>query len=99
MADKGTYFDPQAGLLIENYILNKSKFAGTPFYPTTEEGFAVFETILPMNHDLLQRARKIPGLKIVFGSDAVAGAHGRNAEELIDRVRDGGVGPMDAMVS
>jgi imidazolonepropionase-like amidohydrolase len=29
----------------------------------------------------------------------VAGAHGRNAEEFIDRVRDGGVDPMAAMVS
>jgi hypothetical protein len=29
----------------------------------------------------------------------VAGAHGRNAEEFIDRVRDCGVDPMAAMVS
>jgi imidazolonepropionase-like amidohydrolase len=57
------------------------------------------EKILPMNHDLVQRASKIPGLKIVFGTDAVAGAHGRNAEEFIDRVRDGKVDPMTAMVS
>jgi len=99
MAEKGTYFDPQAGLLLETYLLNKDKYAGTPFYPATEEGFAVFEKILPMNHELLQRAAKIPGLKIVFGTDAVAGAHGRNAEEFIDRVRDGGVDPMAAMVS
>ncbi|HVS82176.1 MAG TPA: amidohydrolase family protein [Pyrinomonadaceae bacterium] len=99
MAEKGTYFDPQAGLLLETYLLNKNKFAGTPFYPATEEGFAVFEKILPMNHELIQRAVKIPGLKIVFGTDAVAGAHGRNAEEFIDRVRDCGVDPMTAMVS
>jgi len=99
MAEKGTYFDPQAGLLLENYLLNKAKYAGTPFYPATEEGFSVFEEILPMNHELLQRAAKIPGLKIVFGTDAVAGAHGRNAEEFIDRVRDCGVDPMAAMVS
>ena len=99
MAERGTYFDPQGGLLLENYLLNKSKYAGSPFYPPTEEGFAVFETVLPMNHHLLQRARKIPGLKIVFGTDAVAGAHGRNAEEFIDRVRDCGVDPMAALVS
>ena len=42
---------------------------------------------------------KTPGLKVVFGTDAVAGAHGRNAEEFVDRVRDGGVDPMAAMVS
>jgi imidazolonepropionase-like amidohydrolase len=99
MAEKGTYFDPQAGLLLETYLLNKAKYAGTPFYPATEEGFAVFEQILPMNHELMKRALKIPGLKIVFGTDAVAGAHGRNAEEFIDRVRDCGVDPMAAMVS
>jgi imidazolonepropionase-like amidohydrolase len=99
MAEKGTYFDPQAGLLLETYLQNKEKYLGTPFYPATAEGFAVFEKILPMNHELIQRAVKIPGLKIVFGADAVAGAHGRNAEEFIDRVRDAGVDPMAAMVS
>ncbi len=57
------------------------------------------EKILPMNHELVQHAVKTPGLKIVFGTDAVAGAHGRNEEEFIDRVRDGGVDPMAAMVS
>jgi imidazolonepropionase-like amidohydrolase len=99
MAEKGTYFDPQAGLLIENYLLNRDKYAGTPFFPKTAEGFAPMEKILPRNHELIQRALKIPGLKIVFGTDAVAGAHGRNAEEFIDRVRDCGVDPMAAMVS
>jgi Imidazolonepropionase and related amidohydrolases len=99
MAERGTYFDPQAGLLLENYLLNKDKYIGTPYFPKTAEGFAVFEKILPMNHELMQRAVKIPGLKIVFGTDALAGAHGRNAEEFIDRVRDCGVEPMAAMVS
>ncbi len=97
MAEKGTYLDPQAGLVIENYLLNKEKFLGTPGY--TEEGFAAMEKILSMNHELVQRAVKTPGLKIVFGTDALAGSHGRNAEEFIDRVRDGGVEPMAAMIS
>ncbi len=97
MAEKGTYLDPQAGLVIENYLLNKEKFLGTPGY--TEEGFAAMEKILSMNHELVQRAVRTPGLKIVFGTDALAGSHGRNAEEFIDRVRDGGVEPMVAMIS
>jgi imidazolonepropionase-like amidohydrolase len=97
MAAKGTYLDPQAGLVIENYLLNKDRYLGTPGY--TAEGFAAMEKILPLNHELVQRASKTPELKIVFGTDAVAGAHGRNAEEFIDRVRDGGVDPMAAMVS
>ncbi|HKV78446.1 MAG TPA: amidohydrolase family protein [Candidatus Sulfotelmatobacter sp.] len=97
MAEKGTYLDPQAGLIIENYLLHKEQYVGTPGY--TAEGFAAMEKILPMNHELMQHAVKTPGLKIVFGTDAVAGAHGRNAEEFIDRVRDGGQDPMQAMVS
>jgi imidazolonepropionase-like amidohydrolase len=83
--------------VIENYFANKERFIGTPGY--TEEGFAAMERVLSLNHDLIRRAVKIPGLKVVFGTDAVAGAHGRNAEEFIDRARDAGVDPMSAMVS
>jgi imidazolonepropionase-like amidohydrolase len=97
MAEHGTYFDPQAGLVIENYLANKERFLGTPGY--TEEGFAAMERALSLDHDLFHRAAQIPGLKVVFGTDAVAGAHGRNAEEFIDRVRDAGVDPMNAFVS
>ena len=97
MAAKGTYLDPQAGLVLENYLLNKEKFVGTPGYP--EEAFATIKDMIPMYHEFMKRALKIPGLKIVFGSDALAGSHGRNAEEFIDRVRDAGVDPMAAMVS
>src|SRR5215469_16604798 len=97
MAEKGTYFDPQCGLVIENYLLNKDKYLGTPGY--TAEGFAAMEKILPMNHEIVEHAARTPGLKMVFGTDAVAGAHGRNAEEFVDRVRDCGVDPMTAMIS
>jgi imidazolonepropionase-like amidohydrolase len=97
MAEKGTYFDPQCGLVLENYMLYKDKFLGTSGY--TEEGFAAMEKIIPMDHEIVQHAAKTPGLKMVFGTDAVAGAHGRNAEEFIDRVRDCGVDPMAAMIS
>lgn len=97
MAEKGTYLDPQAGLVIENYLAHREQYLGTPGY--TAEGFVAMEKILPMNHELVQHAVKTPGLKIVFGTDAVAGAHGRNAEEFIDRVKDGGQDPMQAMVS
>jgi len=99
MAERGMYLDPQTGMPIKAYLEFKSRYAGTPFFPATEEGFAGMETILPIAHEILRRAVKIPGLKIVFGSDAVAGVHGRNAEEFVDRVRIGGVDPMAAMVS
>ncbi|MGA7634735.1 MAG: amidohydrolase family protein [Terriglobales bacterium] len=97
MAVKGTYFDPQCGLVIENYLLNKEKYLGTEGY--TAEGFAAMVKILPMDHAIVEQGVKTPGLKVVFGTDAVAGAHGRNAEEFIDRIRDCGVDPMTAMVS
>ena len=55
--------------------------------------------VLIVGDDIVRRAVKTPGLKVVFGTDAVAGAHGRNAEEFIDRVRDAGVDPTSAMIS
>jgi len=99
MAEKGTYLDPQAGGVLKNYLLNREKFLGTPGFPTTLEGFTSMEQLIPMPQELLRRAAKVKGLKIVFGSDALAGLHGRNAEEFIDRVRDCGVEPMAALVS
>jgi imidazolonepropionase-like amidohydrolase len=97
LAEKGTYLDPQAGLVLENYFANKALFVGTQEY--TEEGFAAMEKAVELDHEIVRRAYKIPKLKIVFGTDALAGSHGRNAEELIDRVRDAGVDPMTALVS
>ncbi len=66
---------------------------------TTEEGFAATEGLIPAHQEFIRRALRISGLKIVYGTDAVAGAHGRNAEDFIYRVRDCGVAPMAAMVS
>ncbi len=97
MVEQGVWLDPQAGLVMENYLLHKDRFAGTPNYP--EEVFPVIREIIPAYRDFFKQALKIPGLKIVFGSDALAGSHGRNAEEFILRVRDAGVDPMAAMVS
>ncbi len=97
MADRGMYLDPQAGLLLETYLLYKDKFLAPPYY--TEEGFATMKDLIPAHQEFIKRAIKIPGLKIVYGTDAVAGAHGRNAEDFIHRVRDCGVDPMTAMIS
>jgi len=99
MAETGTYLDPQAGLVWENYFVNKEKFVGTPGYPTSLEGFAAMEKLPAMYQEFMKHALKIPGLKIVFGTDALAGSHGRNAEEFINRVRDCGMDPMAAMIS
>jgi imidazolonepropionase-like amidohydrolase len=97
MAERGVYFDPQAGLIFHNYFDNKARFLGIENY--TEEGFAAMEKAVPLAIDVVHRASRTPSLKMVFGTDAVAGAHGRNAEEFLYRVRDSGQSPMDAMVS
>jgi imidazolonepropionase-like amidohydrolase len=53
---------------------------------------------LPAGNESFKKALKA-GVKMTFGTDATAGAHGRNAEELIYRVKDGGMDPMAAIVS
>ncbi len=95
IADHGVFFDPNF-LVLHNYLENKPKFLGIGNY--TEEGFASMEKAIPMMADILKRARA-HHVKIVLGTDAVAGAHGRNAEEFIYRVQDGGQPAMDAIVS
>jgi imidazolonepropionase-like amidohydrolase len=97
LAHRGTWFDPQAGLVFENYLDNKEKFSGTPGF--AESVFPIIKDLLPVYRDFMKQAAKVKGLKIIFGSDALAGAHGRNAEEFVIRVRDCGVDPMTAMVS
>ena len=97
MAAKGTYFDPQICLVFRNYLDNRAKYDGIGNF--NDVGFASMERALPLALEMYKRAIKTPGLKIVFGTDAVAGAHGRNVEELVCRVNDGGQPPMDAIVS
>ena len=97
IAERGTYLDPQAGLLLETYLRYKNEYLAPPYY--TEEGFAAMNGLIPAHQEFLKRAMRVPGLKIVYGTDAVAGAHGRNAEDFIHRVHDSGVDPMTAMVS
>jgi len=91
MAQKGTYFDPNL-LVLHNYLDKRESFTFTPqALETLEKGLA--PTV-----DVLQRARA-RNVKIIFGTDAVAGAHGRNAEEFVYRVKDAHEKPMDAIVS
>jgi imidazolonepropionase-like amidohydrolase len=97
MAERGTYLDPQDGLLLETYLQYKDRYLAPPYY--TEEGFEAMKELIPAHQGFIKRAALIPGLKVVYGTDAVAGAHGRNAEDFIHRVRDSGVDPMAAMVS
>jgi imidazolonepropionase-like amidohydrolase len=97
LAERGTYFDPQAGLILQNYLDNKAHYLGSPYY--TEESFTIMEKVLPEFQELFRHAIATRGLKVIFGTDAVAGAHGHNAEEFLYRVQTCGQDPMAAMVS
>jgi imidazolonepropionase-like amidohydrolase len=95
LAEAGVYFDPNIGLVTQNYLENKARFLGIGNY--TEEGFASMEKALGLRGPMFSTALKTPGLKIVLGTDAVAGAHGQNAREVLERVKVGQQ-PMDAIV-
>jgi imidazolonepropionase-like amidohydrolase len=96
MADRGVYFDPNIGLVLQNYIENKAKFLGIGNY--NDEGFAFMEKAVPTNYAMFKRALAAK-VKMPVGTDAVAGAHGQNAREIVTRVRDGGQDPMQAIVA
>jgi len=96
MADKGVYFDPNVGVVLQNYLKNKQHFLGIGNY--NEEGFAYMEKGVKLNADMIKRAVATPKLMMVMGTDAVAGAHGHNADEIVERVRQGNQKPMDAII-
>src|SRR5262245_34560746 len=97
MADKGVYFDPNIGVVLQNYLANKSHFLGIGNY--NEEGFAFMEKGVALNEAMIKKAVATPKLMMVIGTDAVAGAHGHNADEIVARARHGGQKPMDAIIS
>jgi imidazolonepropionase-like amidohydrolase len=97
LAEQGVYFDPQCSLVFRNYLDNRPKYEGIGNY--NAEGFAAMEGAIPLARAAFRQALATPGLKLVFGTDAVAGAHGRNVEDLVCRVQEGGQTPMDAIVT
>src|SRR5262245_46724231 len=97
MAERGTYFEPQCGLIFRNYLDNRPKYQGIGNY--NDEGFAALERVIPLAVNVIKQAVATPGLKLIWGTDAVAGAHGREVEDLICRVRDAGQPAMSALTS
>ena len=91
MAQRGTFFDPNL-LVLHNYLDNRAAFT------FTEEQLDTIEKGIAPTEDVIRRARA-NNVKLVFGTDAVAGSHGRNAEEFVYRVRDAHEKPMDALIS
>jgi imidazolonepropionase-like amidohydrolase len=86
MAKKGTYYDPQMGLVVQNYVRFKKEFSGSGDYDPA--GFARMESQPAANGRLFNAARKA-GVKLVMGTDAVAGAFGHQADEILARVKLG----------
>ena len=97
MAQRGTYFDPQCALVFRNYLDNRARYLGIGNY--TDSGFAAMERALPLAAKDVRMALATPGLKVVYGTDAVAGADGHNAEDLVCRVQKAGESPMHAIVA
>jgi imidazolonepropionase-like amidohydrolase len=91
MAQRGTFFDPNL-LVLHNYLENRAA------YTFTQEQLDIIEKGIAPTEDVIRRARA-RNLRITFGTDAVAGSHGRNAEEFVYRVRDAHEKPMDALIS
>jgi imidazolonepropionase-like amidohydrolase len=95
MAERGIYFEPNIGLVSQNYLAHKPQYFGIGTY--TEEGFAFMERNIPIKLDMYQRAMEHQKLKLLMGTDATAGAHGRNTEEIIYRIEKAGQKPLDAI--
>ena len=93
----GTFLSPQVGLVVQNYIANKARYIGVGNY--TDEGMATMDRDLPLDFSVCRMMVATPGAKVVFSTDATAGAHGRNAEEFIGRVDHCGQTPMAALTS
>ena len=62
-------------------------------------GFAAMRRAIPEAARIVGQAHATPKLKTVWGTDAVAGAHGRQTDDLICRVREGQVPAMAAITS
>jgi imidazolonepropionase-like amidohydrolase len=97
MAEHGTFFEPNIGLVSQNYIENKPRYLGIGNYD--EAGFRYMEEGIPRKLEMFKRAVKQKGLKIIMGTDATAGAHGQNAREIMYRVQVAGQSAMDAIVA
>jgi imidazolonepropionase-like amidohydrolase len=96
MAGRGVFFEPNIGLVSQNYLENRSRYHGIGNFD--DQGFAFTEKGIPMKLEMFKRAIAVPQLKLIMGTDAGAGAHGRNAEEIIYRVQVAGQRAADALV-
>ena len=97
MAARGTWFDPQCSLIFRNYLDNRAKYEGIGSY--NDAGFSIMREMIPVAVQGIRRALATKGLNVVYGTDAVAGAAGKNADDFLCRVQDAGESPMHALMA
>ena len=95
--ESGMYLGNQIDLLFRNYEERGDRYAGVGGY--TLEGFANLQASRPGALAFFRAAAATPGVRIVYSTDANAGSHGANTDELVAYVEQGGQDPMDAVVS
>ena len=95
MAKKNVLFDPQCGLVSQNYLDNWDKYKGIGNY--NDAGKAAMEKSLGDAGRHYKLAMSVPGLRVVYGTDAVAGAHGHEARQMVCMVDKAGLRPMDVI--
>ena len=96
IAEAGMYFGTQIGLLFRNYADYRDRFVAAGY---TAEGLDQLQEARTKALAVFREALDVSGLKLVFSSDAIAGGHGRNVQELIAHAEDGGRRPMDVVIS
>ena len=83
--------------MYQNYFDNRDRFFGIGNY--TSVAFARMEETRRAEIDTFIHMLANPSIKIVLGTDAIAGTHRRNVAELVARVEDGRQGEMAAILS
>jgi len=97
LARSGIELDLQCRLVFVNYLDHPERLEGIRGFGP--EVLSLLERIRPGAPGLIRTALATPGLNLVYGTDATAGAHGNNADDLICRVRQAGQSPMEALVT
>jgi imidazolonepropionase-like amidohydrolase len=97
MARRGVLFEPNIGLVSQNYLENRSRYYGIGNFD--DQGFAFTEKGIPLKLAMFKNAMTVNGLTLIMGTDAGAGAHGRSAEEIIYRVQIAGQPAADALAA
>src|SRR5262249_747610 len=58
MASRDVYFDPNVGVVLQNYMRNRSKYLGIGNY--TEQGFGYMEKGIALNETMIKKAVATP---------------------------------------